>query len=143
MGVKKMSNKAIGNKLEEDVCQVFGMYHWWCTNLAQGRTGQPADIIACKYGESVLLDAKHCQAKYFDTRRMETNQIYSMTRWLEAYNGYCGFVLEFSSCPGVYWVVPFVYLHSRIPHRVSMDEVMQHGEMLEVFIRKRLAKYEN
>lgn len=141
MGVKQ-SNKKIGNKLEDDVCKVFGQFQWWCTNLAQGRTGQPADIIATRNGNAVLLDAKHCQSRYFDTRRMEPNQVYSMTRWLETYNGYCGFVLEFSAYPGTYWVVPFVYLHSRFPHRVTVDEVMEHGELLEKFIRRN-GGYEN
>ena len=138
MGV---SNKSVGNKLEEDICAVFGLHRWWATNLAQGRTGQPADIIATRNGNAVLLDAKHCKSKYFDTTRMEFNQISAMNKWLDTNNGYCGFVLEFDAYPGVYWVVPFMYLKSRYPHRVSIEEVTSKGELIETFMR-RIAKDE-
>ena len=132
---KGKSNKSIGNKLEEEICQVFGKYGWWSHNMAQGRTGQPADIIAVRNDHAVLLDAKHCKGDYFDTRRMEFNQISAMTRWRDANNGYCGFALAFDSKPGIVFLVPFEYLHKFFPHRIRFDALVNHSRVLEEFAR--------
>lgn len=75
----RMNNKLEGSRYEEKVAQILYDHGYWVTLLTASRTGQPADIIAIKGKEFALIDAKHCAKDRFELRRVEPNQIRSMT----------------------------------------------------------------
>lgn len=93
-----MSNKLLGSRYEEKVAQTLYDHGYWVTLLTASRAGQPADIIAIKGTEFMLLDAKLCTKDKFELRRIEPNQIRSMTM-LEARSDHAvtAFVLGMST----------------------------------------------
>ena len=42
------SNKKLGNTFENEFCEMMFMRNFWVHNLAQNKSGQPADVIAVK-----------------------------------------------------------------------------------------------
>lgn len=90
-----MSNKKLGNSFETELCEILSMYGFWCHNMAQNSSGQPADVIAVRNGKPYLIDCKVCSTnKGFDLSRMEENQDLSMNLWNECGNGQGWFALK-------------------------------------------------
>ena len=79
-------NRTLGNRIEEEIAGYLSDKGFWVHLLNQNRAGQPADIIAVKYGIAVLIDAKNCSTDRFDTHRIESNQLGSMTLWKSCRN---------------------------------------------------------
>ena len=90
-----MSNKSLGNSFESEFCELLFENGFWCHNLAQNSSGQPADVIAVKDGEAFLIDCKVCSRGSFALSRIEENQELSMELWHECGNGVGWFALKF------------------------------------------------
>jgi Holliday junction resolvase len=88
------SNRAVGNEFEQELCEKLFDYGFWCHNLKQNNSGQPADVIAVRNKVAHLIDAKDCSSKGFDLRRVEENQITAMQLWEECGNGMGWFALR-------------------------------------------------
>ena len=88
------SNRAVGNAFEQELCEKLFGYGFWCHNLKQDNSGQPADVIAVRNEVAYLIDAKDCSSKGFDLRRVEDNQILAMRMWHECGNGQGWFALR-------------------------------------------------
>jgi Holliday junction resolvase len=88
------SNRAVGNEFEQELCEKLFDYGFWCHNLKQNNSGQPADVIAVRNKVAHLIDAKDCSSKGFDLRRVEENQITAMRLWEECGNGMGWFALR-------------------------------------------------
>lgn len=88
------SNRAVGNAFEQELCEKLFDYGFWCHNLKQNNSGQPADVIAVRNKVAHLIDAKDCSANGFDLRRVEDNQITAMQLWEECGNGQGWFALR-------------------------------------------------
>lgn len=88
------SNRAVGNAFEQELCEKLFGYGYWCHNLKQDKSGQPADVIAVRNKVAYLIDAKDCSSKGFDLRRVEDNQILAMRMWHECGNGQGWFALR-------------------------------------------------
>lgn len=82
-----MTNKANGNKFEEELAQKLFNEGFWVHRLTQNSAGQPADIMAVKDGEAFLIDAKVCESDVFPFSRVEGNQRTAMELWKQCGNG--------------------------------------------------------
>jgi archaeal holliday junction resolvase (hjc) len=82
-----MTNKASGNKFEEELAQKLFNEGFWVHRLTQNSAGQPADIIAVKDGLAYLIDAKVCEGDIFPFSRVEGNQRTAMALWEQCGNG--------------------------------------------------------
>lgn len=92
-----MSNKKLGNSFETELCEILSQHGFWAHNLAQNSAGQPADVIAVKYGEAFLIDCKVCSQGKFQYSRIEENQDLSMSLWRDCGNGNGWFALKFDT----------------------------------------------
>jgi len=92
-----MSNKKEGDDFENEFRVLAGNYGFWAHRMNVNREGQPADIILCKNNIPVLVDCKDCKNKVFKLSRIEDNQEYAMTKWLERGNKYALFALKVDS----------------------------------------------
>lgn len=106
-----MSNRLNGTRFEQELCKRFAEEGFWVHNMAQNAAGQPADIIAAKKNEVILIDAKDCRNNRFPLSRMEGNQIDAMSRFVETGNNWAFFALRMSS--GTIYIVPFNELKNR------------------------------
>ena len=89
-----MSNKTIGNRFEQELCEVLSEYGFWSHCMAMNKAGQPADIIAVKNKKAYLIDAKVCSNNVFQLSRVEDNQDLAMDLWYECGNGMGWFALK-------------------------------------------------
>lgn len=89
-----MNNKKIGNSFEEALCNHLSKYGFWCHNMAQKKSGQPADVIAVRNRIAYLIDAKVCSDNTFDLTRVEENQDLAMDLWKDCGNSIGWFALE-------------------------------------------------
>lgn len=81
------NNKQMGNRFEEEMCELLAKRGWWAHNMAMNPYGQPADIIAVKRGRAYLIDCKLCSGDSFIIDRIEENQRYAMELWYDCGNG--------------------------------------------------------
>lgn len=89
-----MNNKQLGNKFEREFCNLLAEKNIWCHRLQDNKNGQPADIIASKANNPVLIDCKVCINNVFQLSRMEENQINAMRKWTATGNGLAFFALK-------------------------------------------------
>jgi len=92
-----VSNKSDGNHFEQELCERLSEKGFWATNLAQGRCGQPADIVACIGDTPFLIDCKVCANDSFPISRIEDNQHMAMTLWEKTGNQNAYFALKLST----------------------------------------------
>ena len=92
-----MSNKKEGDDFENEFRVLAGNYGFWAHRMNVNREGQPADIILCKNNIPVLVDCKDCKNKVFKLSRIEENQEYAMTKWIQKGNKYALFALKVDS----------------------------------------------
>lgn len=88
------SNKKKGTAFERRFAQFLSSHGFWVHLMTQNDAGQPADIIAVKNKQSILIDCKVCEKGYFRLDRIEDNQINAMQLWRECGNGAAWFALE-------------------------------------------------
>ncbi len=105
----KPTNKSMGNSFESSFCEVLSEYGFWCHNMAANASGQPADVIAAKDGNSYLIDCKVCTNGKFPFSRVEENQDLAMSLWEDCGNGQGWFALL---------VDEFIYM---IPHSIITE----------------------
>lgn len=127
-------NKKIGNRFEEEFCNTLAEHGFWVLNVAQGKSGQPADVIAVKDNRPFLIDCKVCSnlKQEFVTTRIEDNQVYAMELWEDSGNGLAWFALKFTET-GMVYMVPYI--------RFKLDEKTRYTEKdMWTLIRERKAK---
>lgn len=130
-----MSNKTIGNRFEQDLCEMLSEYGFWCHNMAMTKAGQPADIIAVRNGKAYLIDAKVCSNDEFPLSRIEENQTLAMELWKDRGNGQGWFALKTSN--GVYMLLHMIMKAYVLTHsKLSASEIHELGLPLEKWVTK-------
>lgn len=130
-----MSNKTIGNRFEQDLCEMLSEYGFWCHNMAMTKAGQPADVIAVRNGKAYLIDAKVCSNDEFPLSRIEENQTLAMELWKDRGNGEGWFALKTSN--GVYMLLHMVMqAYTRTHSKLSASEIHELGLPLEKWVMK-------
>ena len=89
----KNTNKITGLVFERAVCDALFKQGFWVLNVAPGKDGQPADIIAVKGSKIYLIDCKVCKDDRFVLDRIEPNQESAMKLWEERTTGLAGFAI--------------------------------------------------
>lgn len=103
------TNKALGNALEDEVCDRLYRMGFWVKKLVQTEQGQPADIIAVRNRIAYLFDCKNCVNGRFELSRIEPNQITAMQFWENKDNGEGLFAIRFGNDSEIY-IIPLSYL---------------------------------
>lgn len=91
------SNRKIGTSFEQELCDWLGDHGFWAHNMAQKAEGQPADVIAARYGKPYLIDCKVCSDDSFALSRLEPNQSRAMKRWCTTGNGVGWFAIKLNN----------------------------------------------
>lgn len=89
-----MSNKQAGTDFENALAKYLSSFGYWVHNMAQNKSGQPADLIAVKDQKALLIDCKDCKTNRFTFSRIESNQDSAMTLWSMCHNDYGWFALR-------------------------------------------------
>lgn len=89
----KMSNKAMGNSFERQLCNLLSKHGFWAHCMTQNASGQPADIIAVKRTYHTLIDCKVVSGERFLFSRAEDNQRSAMDSFYIRTGIYCWFAL--------------------------------------------------
>ena len=105
-----MSNVSEGHKFEREFCELLAADGYWVHNMTQSQAGQPADVVAVKFGKATIIDCKNCEGNYFDLRRVESNQRYSMELWNECGNGCGWFAVKMGS--DIHMVPSFLFFET-------------------------------
>ena len=132
-----MSNKKAGNQFESELCEILAMYGFWCHNMAQNASGQPADVIAVKNGRAYLIDCKVCSTdKGFALSRMEENQDLAMELWNECGNGQGWFAMKLPT--GDIFMVPHIAIKACQcwQSHMSPADIFETGKPLEKWVMK-------
>lgn len=90
-------NKIVGNRFEQELCDLLAENGFWAHNIAQNRDGQPADIIACIGDTPFLIDCKVCINDTFPFSRIEDNQHMAMALFEKQGNQNAYFALKLST----------------------------------------------
>ena len=120
-----MSNRSVGNKFEQEFCDLLSQNGYWSHNLKQNASGQPADVIAVKNNVAFLIDCKDCARNKFVLSRIEENQKLAMCMFRTYGNKQTWFALRLNT--GEIFMFPYNLL-SAYAHR--------HKEMSEASIRE-------
>lgn len=83
-----MNNKRLGNEFEKEYAEKLSDEGWWVTFLTpkQNVGSQPADLIAVKNNEAMLIDCKTCGSHLFPLSRIEENQRQAFKRFSKCGN---------------------------------------------------------
>ena len=84
-----MNNKKLGTEFERTVCNVLRDNGYWVHFMSpDSRGAQPFDIIAVKNGRARAIECKTLDdnRRYFSINRLEDNQIFAFSKWLECGN---------------------------------------------------------
>lgn len=104
-----MTNKKLGNDFESEFCEFLGEHGFWVHNMAQNKSGQPADVIAVKNQKAYLIDCKVCSDGKFPVSRVEDNQHYAMQYWKLCGNGDAWFAMKMPN--GQVYMVPYRFIN--------------------------------
>lgn len=130
-----MSNKSLGNKFEQALCETLSNYGFWCHCMAMNKSGQPADIIAVRNGKAYLIDAKVCSNNVFPLSRVEENQDLAMDLWKERGNGMGWFALLLEN--EVYMLSHYSIKAYRARQKsLSAKEIFELGTPIERWVKK-------
>lgn len=113
-----MSNRAIGNSFEQELCEKLYAHGFWAHNMAQNKSGQPADVIAVRNKVAYLIDCKVCSSDKFELRRMEENQELSMDLWLSCGNGQGWFAIKIED---EIYMLPVIVLKAYRSEKASLS----------------------
>lgn len=83
----KKSNHKAGADFEKKLQTLLGEKGFWVLRIPNSKNGQPADLLAVKYGQAHLIDCKVCENGTFPYRRIEDNQESASGRWNACGNG--------------------------------------------------------
>ena len=130
-----MDNRRRGNRFEDELCEILSGYGFWCTNLAQKKSGQPADVIAVRNKVAYLIDAKVCSENRFPCSRIEENQDLSMELWKDCGNGIGWFALQL--CGQIYMISHYTMTAYRNRQSgLSAKEIFELGLPIEKWVTK-------
>jgi Holliday junction resolvase len=133
-----MSNKALGNSFEEELCEILSSYGFWVHNMAQNKSGQPADVIAVRNKVSHLIDAKVCSNNKFPFSRIEENQDLAMELWKDCGNGIGWFALKIRDTDTQIYMISHytmkAYRHQQ--KSLSAKEIFELGTPIEKWVKK-------
>jgi Holliday junction resolvase len=125
----------MGNSFEEELCDILYEHGFWTTNLAQKKSGQPADVIAAKNNKAYLIDAKVCTNNSFPFSRIEENQDLSMSLWNECGNGIGWFALKLDN--QIYMISHYVMKAYRNQQSsLSAKEIFELGTPIERWVKE-------
>ncbi len=129
------SNRAMGNKFEQSLCEILYEHGFWCHNMAQNKAGQPADIIAVRNGKAHLIDAKVCSNNEFPLKRIEENQSLAMELWSDRGNGQGWFALKLND---EVYMLPYILLkaYSKSKSTLSESDIRECGLSIERWVAK-------
>lgn len=125
-----MTNKASGNKFEEELAQKLFNEGFWVHRLTQNAAGQPADIIAVKDGLAYLIDAKVCEGDIFPFSRVEGNQRTAMALWEQCGNGAGWFAVQMRGLVFMVSLVAILEIESLNEKSLSYADLLDHGYSL-------------
>ena len=133
-----MSNKALGNSFEEELCDVLSSYGFWSHNMAQNKSGQPADVIAVRNKVSHLIDAKVCSNNKFPFSRIEENQDLAMELWQECGNGIGWFALKLDEFDNQIFMISHYTMKAYRDKQKSLSakEIVELGTPIEKWVKK-------
>ena len=130
-----MNNRKMGNSFEDELCNILSEHGFWVHNMAQKKSGQPADVIATKNKASYLIDAKVCSNNEFPFSRIEENQDLAMDMWKECGNGLGWFALKLGS--QIYMINHYIMKAYRNKQSsLSAKEIFELGMPLERWVKK-------
>lgn len=130
-----MNNKTLGNGFEDELCTILSGHGFWVHNMAQKKSGQPADVIAVRNKTSYLIDAKVCSDNKFPLSRVEENQDLAMDMWYECGNGIGWFALK--TVYGVYMISHYCIKAYRDKQaHLSAKEIVELGTPIEKWVKK-------
>ena len=83
-----MNNKKKGNNFEKEYAEQLKNKGFWVTFLTPKNYvgSQPADLIAVKNNEAILIDCKTCNTDLFPLSRVEENQRQAFKRYSKCEN---------------------------------------------------------
>lgn len=129
-----MNNKKLGNKFENELCEILSQNGFWTHPLNANKAGQPADIIAVKNGKAYLIDAKVCSGDKFFFDRVEENQDLAMEMWSECGNGFGYFAIKIEG--QIYILTHYsIKAHRNLKSYMSAEEIFKDGKPLERWIK--------
>ena len=130
-----MSNRALGNTFEQELCEKLYEQGFWVKNLKQDSAGQPADVIAVRNRVAYLIDAKVCTHDNFSLKRVESNQETAMELWTSCGNGQGWFAFKTSNGT-------FMMPHSVVKSyqfngsAMKLTDIETLGKQLETWVRR-------
>nr|DAU56304.1 MAG TPA: hypothetical protein [Caudoviricetes sp.] len=131
-----MTNKKLGNTFETELCELLYAHGFWCHNMAQNSSGQPADVIAVKDHKAYLIDCKVCSKGRFALDRMEENQDLSMELWRDCGNGEGWFAVKVND--QIFMIPHFsVKAVRNVQSSMSETEIYEYGTPLERWLKKK------
>lgn len=129
------NNKKLGNTFENEFCEMMFMLNFWVHNLAQNKSGQPADVIAVKNKKPWLIDCKECTNNTFPLSRIEENQHLAMRLWKDSGNGEGWFALKVEN--EVYMIPHFTMIAlSHEKATLNLDDIREYGTIFERWVKK-------
>ena len=129
-----MDNKKLGNSFERELCEILFARGFWVHNLAQNQDGQPADVIAARYGRTYLIDCKVCSGRGFAMSRMEENQDSAMSLWESCGNNIGWFAMRLSQ-NRIYMVSHVILKKARQEASYwNEDMICEHGVPIEEWL---------
>ena len=131
-----MSNKAMGNAFEQELCEILAKHGFWTHNMAMNKSGQPADIIAVRNKMAYLIDAKVCSSRGFALSRVEENQDLAMELWKECGNGQGWFALKVPT--GEIYMIPHLNIKAYQARQsaLSFAEIHELGKPIERWVQR-------
>lgn len=130
-----MSNKTIGNRFEQDLCEILSEYGFWVHNMMMSKAGQPADIIAVRNGKAYLIDAKVCSNDEFPLKRVEENQTLAMDLWADRGNGQGWFALKLND---EVYMLPHILIkaYTKTQSKLSKKDIRECGTPIGKWVKK-------
>lgn len=130
-----MSNRAIGNSFEDELCNILFANGFWSHNLKQNSSGQPADVIAVRNKVAYLIDAKVCSNDEFPFSRIEENQDLAMELWKDCGNGIGWFALKLHE--QIYMISHYTMIAYRNKQKsLSTKEIFELGMPIDKWVKK-------
>lgn len=128
-------NKTVGNRFEQELCDLLAAQGFWAHNMAQNHDGQPADVIACINDVPFLIDCKMCANDTFPLSRIEDNQHTAMQLFEDRGNTGAYFALKLST--GEIFMHHFEGLRYFIDNggkTLNRQQIMEGGDRFEDWV---------
>ena len=132
----KTDNRSVGNRFEDELCEILANHGFWAHNMKQSAHGQPSDIIAVKGVYHTLIDAKVISDdRGFPFSRIEENQRSAMKMFQKRCGQLGYFALKLPD--GTIWMVTLERmdtLASRGKTRMTDEEIRTQTWSLESWL---------